>query len=103
MPRSVSQVTAVLLDDEPDILRAPTCPMCHTSVTLSQGALEASGDWRCVRCGQHWDAARLVAVAAYAAWTVDHDRAGRRATDDTPEAPLGGRGGRDTVPSDVLR
>ena len=68
--------TAVLLDDERD--RSATCPMCHTSATLSQSALEAGGDWRCVRCGQHWDAARLAAVAAYAAWSVDHDRVGTR-------------------------
>jgi len=48
--------------------------MCHTSAALSQSALEAGGAWRCVRCGQHWDAARLAAVAAYAAWSADHDR-----------------------------
>ena len=71
MPRSVSQVTAVLLDDEADILRSATCPMCHTSATLSLSGLEAGGDWRCVRCGQHWDVKRLATVAAYAAWTVN--------------------------------
>ena len=70
--------TAVLPDDERDTLRSATCPKCHTSATLSQGALEAGGAWRCVRCGQHWDAARLAAVAAYAAWSVDHDRVGTR-------------------------
>jgi hypothetical protein len=68
--------------------------MCHTSATLSQSALEAGGDWRCVRCGQHWDAARLAAVAAYAAWTVDHDRVGRerrRSLDgqDRARCPMG--------------
>ncbi len=78
MPRSVSQVTAVSRDDEPDILRYATCPMCHTSATLFLSALVAGGDWRCVRCGQHWDATRLATVAAYAAWTVDHDRVDRR-------------------------
>ena len=90
MPRSVSPVTAVLLDDEADILRSATCPMCHTSATLSLSALEAGGDWRCVRCGQHWDARRLATVAAYAAWTVDHDRVDRRVTDDSPEPALVG-------------
>jgi hypothetical protein len=90
MSRSVSQVTAVVLDDEPDILHSATCPMCHTSATLSLSALEAGGDWRCVRCGQHWDARRLATVAAYAAWTVDHDRADRRGTDDSPERALVG-------------
>src|SRR5688572_24696772 len=92
--------TAVFLDNEQDILRSATCPMCHTSATLSQSALEAGGDWRCVRCGQHWDAARLAAVAAYAAWTVDHDRVARRGTEgshdaalyrDSPAERLGGR------------
>jgi hypothetical protein len=64
--------------------------MCHTSATLSQSALEAGGDWRCVRCGQHWDAARLATVAAYAAWSVDHDRVGRQGAGDSHEtAPVG--------------
>jgi hypothetical protein len=63
--------------------------MCHTSATLFQSALE-SGDWQCVRCGQHWDAARLAAVAGYAAWTVDHDRVGRRGTEGSHDAALRG-------------
>lgn len=88
--------TAGLLDDNQDILRSATCPMCHTSARLSQSALEAGGDWRCVRCGRRWDAAGLAAVAAYAAWTVDHERAGRRGTEgsrygDLPTERLGGR------------
>jgi hypothetical protein len=73
--------------------------MCHTSAALSQSAIEAGGDWRCVRCGQHWDAARLAAVAAYAAWTIDHDRVGRGTEGsqgaalyrDSPTERLGGR------------
>ena len=77
--------TAVLLDDEQDVLRSATCPMCHTSATLSQSALDAGGDWRCVRCGQHWDAARLATVAAYAAWIVDRDPIGGQVTED-PDA-----------------
>jgi hypothetical protein len=72
----------VLTDDDQDILQVATCPMCHTPATLSGSALEAGGDWRCVRCGQRWDAARLEAVAAYAAWRVDHDRVGREVTGD---------------------
>jgi len=68
--------TTPAVDDEQDALRSATCPMCHTSATLAQGATETGGAWRCVRCGQHWDAARLAAVAAYAAWTIDHDRVG---------------------------
>jgi len=64
--------------------------MCHTSATLSQSALEAGGDWRCARCGQHWDSARLVAVAAYAAWSRDHDRVGRQTTKGRHEAAMHG-------------
>ena len=82
--------TAVLLDDEQDFLRSATCPMCHTSATLSQTALEAGGAWRCVRCGQHWDAARLAAVAAYAAWSLDHHRVGRRGAEGSLDAALYG-------------
>ena len=63
--------------------------MCHTSAGPSQSALEAGGDWRCVRCGQRWDAARLATVAAYAAWIVDRDRIGRQVTED-PDASLHG-------------
>jgi transcription elongation factor Elf1 len=82
--------TAVLRDDDQDILRPATCPMCHASATLSQSALEAGGDWRCVRCGQRWDAARLEAVAAYAAWSADHDRVGRQGAEDSHESALAG-------------
>ena len=82
--------TAVFHDHQ-CVLRSATCPMCHTSATLSQSALEAGDAWRCVRCGQHWDAARLAAVAAYAAWSVDHDRPGRRGAEGSHDAPLYGR------------
>jgi Zn ribbon nucleic-acid-binding protein len=80
----------VLLDDDQNILGFATCPMCHTSATLSQSALEAGGDWRCVRCGQHWDAVRLEAVAAYAAWSADHDRVGRQGARDSHDTALFG-------------
>lgn len=74
--------------------------MCHTPTSLTQNAIEAGGAWQCGRCGQHWDGARLGAVAAYAAWTVDRDRAATRATEssqdtalyrDSPTGRLGGR------------
>jgi hypothetical protein len=60
------------------------------SATLSQSALEAGGEWRCVRCGQRWDAARLEAVAAYTAWAADHDRAGGPGTEGSHEAAPAG-------------
>jgi ribosomal protein L37AE/L43A len=66
-----THTTTALLDDEQDVLRSATCPMCHAPASLTQSALAAGGDWQCVRCGQHWDAARLAAVAAYAAWVVE--------------------------------
>ena len=86
MAPTISHRTATLLDDEPDSIGSTTCPLCHTSATLTQSALEAGGDWRCVRCGQHWDARRLATVTAYAAWAVDRDCAGRRATGGGPNA-----------------
>jgi hypothetical protein len=78
---SRSPASAALLDIEPDLLRCATCPMCHTPSAVTQNAIEAGADWRCTTCGQHWDAGRLTAVAAYAAWRVEHDRAGSRATE----------------------
>jgi predicted Zn finger-like uncharacterized protein len=70
---------AALLDDDQGVLLPATCPMCHTRASVTESAIESGGEWRCVRCGQHWDAARLAAVATYAAWVADHDRAGRPA------------------------
>jgi predicted Zn finger-like uncharacterized protein len=64
--------SVALVDGEPDV-RSVTCPMCHTAASLTQSALDAGAAWRCGRCGQQWDAARLTTVAAYAAWI---DRAG---------------------------
>ena len=55
--------------------------MCHTPASVTHDAIEAGGDWRCDRCGQHWDAARVAAVAAYATWTGDRDRVATRATE----------------------
>jgi len=70
--------TIKLLDDEP-VVPGETCPMCHTRVPMAAGALAAGGSWRCARCGQHWDALRLAAVAGYAAW-AERDRADTSAT-----------------------
>jgi hypothetical protein len=35
---------------------------------MTNGAVEAGASWNCCRCGQHWDAVRLKAVAGYAVW-----------------------------------
>lgn len=95
-PRSVTPTmahnspytTAVLLDHEQDVRRYATCPMCHTSTFLTYDTIEAGGDWRCVRCGQHWDARRLAAVAAYAAWVSVLNRADRSSAKGSHDAAL---------------
>lgn len=56
-----------LLNVERDLFVPVECPMCH-AVAPSPGAIEAGDGWRCGRCGQRWDAARLATVASYAAW-----------------------------------
>lgn len=54
----------------------PACAMCHTlALPLGDAAIAAGAQWQCERCGQHWDAARLAKVAAYAAW--DRERQAR--------------------------
>jgi hypothetical protein len=85
---SSRHTTVALLDTEPNVLLYATCPMCHTPTSMTEHAIETGGHWRCVRCGQRWDAGRLAAVAAYAAWAVDHDRVARRATEVSQEAAL---------------
>ena len=68
------RVTTALLEAEPAVSPCATCPLCHTTHgSLTPDALEAGGTWRCVRCGQWWDADRLAAVAAYSAWVVERD------------------------------
>ena len=97
---SLPLTTEALPDDGPDAPRYATCPMCHTPASMLRNAVEAGGAWRCVRCGQHWDAGRLAAVAAYAAWTVDRERVQRQGTDsrNAPaqdrDRPAEGQGGR---------
>src|ERR1700742_2094211 len=51
-------------------LRSVTCPLCHTPSSLTHAAVEAGGEWQCIRCGQHWEATRLAALANYALWVV---------------------------------
>jgi len=71
---SRSHTAVALPHDEPDLVRCVTCPMCHADASLTQSAVAAGGAWRCVRCGQHWNADRLTAVAAYSVWVADRDR-----------------------------
>ena len=62
-----------MTSNEPASVLSVTCPMCHTAAPVTRRAIDAGGGWWCVRCGQHWDAARLVAAAASVTWTVDRD------------------------------
>ena len=86
MPRifgdSQPRVTTTVLDNV-----LVTCPMCHAPTSLTPDAIDAGADWRCVRCGQLWDATRLSAVAAYAAWAVER-AAGERASLPPMEADI---------------
>jgi hypothetical protein len=70
LPMTLLSSRAVL-DDEKCAPLFPTCPMCHTPASLTQNAIDAGADWWCVTCGQRWDATRLSAVAAYAAWVAE--------------------------------
>jgi ribosomal protein L37AE/L43A len=70
-----SHTPTVLLTDETDLMPRVACPLCHANGSLPESALAAGGAWQCDRCGQHWDAPRLTAVAAYAVWVADRPRA----------------------------
>ena len=92
---SQPQVTTAVLDAEQDLFL--TCPMCHTPTSLLQSAVDAGAAWRCVRCGQHWDATRLTAVAAYAAWVVERAAADAKGGEPAPlshSMRIGQRGGK---------
>jgi len=76
---SLPRATTALLETAPDTLRLATCPLCHTThASLTEEALQAGADWRCLRCGQQWDAGRLAAVVAYAAWAAEHESVDRQ-------------------------
>jgi hypothetical protein len=79
---SSPRLTRTLPATPPDTTRLATCLLCHTShASLTEEDVQAGADWRCLRCGQRWDAARLAAVVAYAAWAAEHERIiGRRAS-----------------------
>ena len=47
---------------------AVECLLCHTMHTESFVG-NPTRSWRCIRCGQRWDDARLATVAAYRRWT----------------------------------
>jgi hypothetical protein len=62
---------------QPEVDGLVACPLCHTPGPLIQAAIDAGGRWQCRRCGQRCDGRRLAAVAAYAAWAREYDKATR--------------------------
>ena len=61
---------------EPSAPQVVTCPMCHTAhASLTCAALDAGAGWRCSKCGQRWDAERLLIVSGYEAWVREHENA----------------------------
>ena len=51
-----------------------TCPKCHSvDATVTTAAVRDGAGWRCARCTQYWDRARLAAVAAYSKWLDTHE------------------------------
>ena len=71
---SIAETTA--LRDERDLSQRAVCPGCHTPhPSLTREGLAAGVGWKCVRCGERWDARRLATVAAYAAWVAGRETA----------------------------
>jgi hypothetical protein len=64
-------MTAAVLDAEQDAWLFLVCPMCHTPTSLTQSAVDAGANCGCVKCGQRWDAIRLLTVAAYTAGVAE--------------------------------
>ena len=67
--------TAAPLDSDRDLSQRAVCPGCHTphpSLTLE--GLASGVGWRCLRCGERWDARRLATVAAYKAWVAEREK-----------------------------
>lgn len=74
---------------EPSNPQIATCPMCHTAhPSLTSAVVDAGEDWRCSRCGQRWDAERLLVVAGYAAWVREHEGASAAAARPAPHLRL---------------
>ena len=62
------QAATPRVEVDPPTQRHATCPLCHTTdVSLTDDDLAGGGGWRCIRCGQRWNARRLATAAAYAA------------------------------------
>lgn len=63
--------TAAAYEANQNLSQRVVCPGCHTPhPSLTGEGLAAGLGWKCVRCGQRWDAGRLTSVAAYQAWVA---------------------------------
>jgi hypothetical protein len=47
------------------------CLLCH-AVHAESFVGNPSRSWRCTRCGQHWDSARVATVTDYQEWAKVH-------------------------------
>ena len=66
--------TAALRDGDQNPSQRAVCPGCHTPhPSLTREGLAAGVGWKCVRCGERWEARRLATVAAYAAWVAERE------------------------------
>ena len=59
----------------PSTIHIVLCPLCHTAASLTDVGVDSGEGWRCSRCGQQWDAKRLIAVTAYERWVRDSEQA----------------------------
>jgi hypothetical protein len=69
-PLLIDETTAAR-DGDQNLSPRAVCPACHTPhPTLTREGLAGGVSWTCVRCCERWDARRLAAVEAYAAWVA---------------------------------
>lgn len=67
--------TAPLSHLDQDLSQHAVCPGCHTPHrSLTRDGLAAGAGWRCIRCGERWDARRLATVTAYEAWVAERGK-----------------------------
>ena len=66
--------TTTALDGDQNLSQRAACPGCHTPhPSLTREGLAAGAGWKCIRCGERWDARRLATVAAYKAWVAERE------------------------------
>lgn len=74
-PFMIDETTAAR-DGDQNLSQRAVCPGCHTPhPSLTREGLAAGAGWKCVRCGERWDAQRLATVTAYKAWVAERETA----------------------------